>query len=88
VGRAGEVLIAYDADAVTKDPVRVARAELSALLRGRGALVGFLEWDFARGNGIDDHLAISVPTRPSTKIAHVGSPAQRGGNTCSDPNRR
>ena len=33
-------------------------SELAAHLRGRGALVGFLEWDVARGKGIDDHLAI------------------------------
>jgi hypothetical protein len=37
------VVIAYDADAVTKEPVRVARSELAAHLRGRGAVVGFLE---------------------------------------------
>ena len=54
-------MIAYDADAVTKDLVRIARAELGAHLRGRGALVGFLEWDVARGKGIDDHLAIVGP---------------------------
>jgi hypothetical protein len=52
------VVIAYDADAVTKELVRVARSELAANLRGRGALVGFLEWDVARGKGIDDHLAL------------------------------
>jgi hypothetical protein len=34
------VVIAYDADAVTKELVRIARAELAAHLRGRGALVG------------------------------------------------
>jgi hypothetical protein len=37
------VVIAYDADAVTKDVVRIARSELAAHLRRRGALVGFLE---------------------------------------------
>jgi hypothetical protein len=40
-----EVVIAYDADAVVKDSVRIARFQLAAHLRGRGALVGFLEWD-------------------------------------------
>jgi hypothetical protein len=55
------VVIAYDADAVTKDLVRIARSELAAHLRGRGALVGFLEWDVARGKGIDDHLALVGP---------------------------
>jgi hypothetical protein len=42
-------VIAYDADAVTKDLVRIARAELAAHLRSDGALVGFREWDVARG---------------------------------------
>jgi hypothetical protein len=37
------VVIAYDADAVTKDLVRIARSVLAAHLRGRGAWVGFLE---------------------------------------------
>src|SRR5207248_7666624 len=54
-------VIAYDADAVTKDLVRIARSELAAHLRGRGALVGFLEWDVGRGKGADDHLAIVGP---------------------------
>ena len=35
-----KVVIAYDADAVTKDLVRIARSELAAHLRCRGALVG------------------------------------------------
>ena len=35
------VIIAYDADAVTKESVRFARSELAANLRGRGAVVGF-----------------------------------------------
>ena len=35
------VVIAYDADAVTKELVRIARSALAANLRGRGALVGF-----------------------------------------------
>ena len=56
-----KVVIAYDADGVTKDLVRIARSELAAHLRGRGALVGFLEWDVAKGKGIDDHLAIVGP---------------------------
>jgi hypothetical protein len=33
-----------DADAVMKDVVRIARSELAAHLRSRGAVVGFLEW--------------------------------------------
>jgi hypothetical protein len=69
------VVIAYDADAVTKDLVRIARAELAAHLRGRGALVGFLEWDVARGKGIDDHLAIVGPDTVLDEIAHVDLPA-------------
>jgi hypothetical protein len=42
-------VIACDADAVTKDIVRIARSELAARLGGRGALVGFLERDLAKG---------------------------------------
>jgi predicted P-loop ATPase len=65
------VVIAYDADAVTKEPVRIARSELAAHLRGRGAIVGFLEWDGTRGNGIDDHLASVGPEIVLDEIAHV-----------------
>jgi hypothetical protein len=65
------VVIAYDADAVTKDLVRIARSELAAHLRGRGALVGFLEWDVARGKGIDDHLALVGPETVLDEVAHV-----------------
>src|SRR5215471_655345 len=65
------VVIAYDADSVTKDLVRIARSELAAHLRGRGAIVGFLEWDVARGKGIDDHLAIVGPEAVIDEIAHV-----------------
>jgi predicted P-loop ATPase len=65
------VVIAYDADAVTKDMVRIARSELAAHLRGRGAPVGFLEWDVARGKGIDDHLALVGPETVLDEVAHV-----------------
>jgi hypothetical protein len=65
------VVIAYDADAVTKEPVRIARSELAAHLRGRGAIVGFLEWDVGRGKGIDDHLASVGPEIVLDKIARV-----------------
>jgi len=65
------VVIAYDADAVTKELVRIARSALAANLRGRDALVGFLEWDVAKGKGIDDHLAIVGPDTVLGEIAHV-----------------
>jgi predicted P-loop ATPase len=65
------VVIAYDADAVTKEAVRIARSVLGAHLRGRGAIVGFLEWDVARGKGIDDHLAMVGPETVLDEIAHV-----------------
>jgi predicted P-loop ATPase len=65
------VVIAYDADVVTKELVRLARAELAAHLRGRGARVGFLEWDGTRGKGIDDHLAIVGPETVLDELAHV-----------------
>ena len=65
------VVIAYDADAVAKEPVRIARSDLAAHLRRRGAVVGFLEWDIARGKGIDDRLAIVGPEAVLDEIAHV-----------------
>jgi len=65
------VVIAYDADAVTKELVRIARSALAAHLRGRDALVGFLEWDVAKGKGIDDHLAAVGPEMVLDEIAHV-----------------
>lgn len=81
------VVVAYDADAVTKELVRVARSELAANLRGRGALVGFLEWDLAGGKG---SMIISPswdPTRSSMRSRASTSPVQRGGRTCCAPNR-
>jgi predicted P-loop ATPase len=65
------VIIAYDADAVMKELVRIARSALAAHLRARGALVGFLEWDAAKGKGIDDHLACVGPDVVLDEIAHV-----------------
>ena len=65
------VLIAYDADSATKDIVRIARSELAAHLRGRGAKVGFLEWDVANGKGIDDHLAMVGAEAVLDEIAHA-----------------
>ena len=56
-----KVLIAFDADAGTKEQVRFARAELAQHLRRRGASVGFYEWALAKGKGIDDHLASVGP---------------------------
>ena len=56
-----KVIIAYDADAATKDLVRYARAEFARHLRMSGAVVGFLEWDSSQGKGIDDHLAMVGP---------------------------
>ena len=66
-----KVVIAYDADVVTKDLVRIARSELASHLRGRGALVGFVEWDLAKGKGIDDHVAVVGPDAALDEIAHV-----------------
>ncbi|MBZ5620768.1 MAG: DUF3854 domain-containing protein [Acidobacteriia bacterium] len=65
------VVIAYDADAVTKEAVSIARSMLAANLRCRGAFVGFLEWDIARGKGIDDHLAAVGPDTVLEEIAQV-----------------
>src|SRR5262249_21305734 len=72
------VVIAYDADSVTKDLVRIARSELAANLRGRGAIVGFLEWDLSRGRGIDYRLEIVGAERVRDEIAHVDFAASGG----------
>jgi len=58
-----------------------------AHLRGRGALVGFLEWDLAKGKGIDDHLAVAGPDRVLDEISHVDFASSRGGETCYEGNR-
>ena len=65
------VVIAYDADAVTKEHVRIARSALAAHLRARGAFVGLLEWDVSTGKGIDDRLARVGPDKVLDEIAHV-----------------
>jgi hypothetical protein len=65
------VVIAYDADAVSKELVRIARSTLAAHLRTRGAMVGFLEWDIVKGKGIDDHLACVGPDIVLVEIARV-----------------
>jgi predicted P-loop ATPase len=65
------VIIAYDADAVAKESVRIARSQLAAHLRGRGGFVGFLEWDVTKGKGIDDHLAAVGPETVFDAINHV-----------------
>jgi hypothetical protein len=69
--QARRIIIAYAADSVTQEVVRSARSELAAHLRGRGALVGFLEWDVARGYGIDDHIASMGPDPVLDEIAQV-----------------
>jgi hypothetical protein len=65
------VIIAYDADAVSKELVRISRSELAAHLRARRALVGFLEWDGSQGKGIDDHLAAVGPDAVLAALVHV-----------------
>ncbi len=65
-----KVIIAFDADAAVKDQVRFATIELAQYLRRQGALVGFLEWDLAYGEGIDDHLAaVGGPASPGNSLA-------------------
>jgi hypothetical protein len=80
------IVIAYDADAVTKDLVRIARSELAAHLRGRGALVGFLEWDVTQGKGIDDPLQSSDRKRSWTKFQLSILLDQPGERTYCAPN--
>jgi hypothetical protein len=60
------VIIAYDTDAVTKEIVRIARSALATHLRTRGAIVGFLEWDVAKG-----HLACVGPDVVLDEITRV-----------------
>ena len=66
-----KVVIAYDTDSSQKDLVRFARAELARHLRGRGAVVGFLEWDAKQGKGIDDHLALVGPENVLDELSRV-----------------
>jgi hypothetical protein len=66
-----KVIIAFDADAATKDLVRYARAELAQHLRRQGAIVGFYEWDLTLGKGIDDHLAAVGPDAVLGEISRV-----------------
>lgn len=66
-----KVIIAYDADSSQKDLVRFARAELARHLRGRGAVVGFLEWAAKQGKGIDDHLALVGPENVLDELSRV-----------------
>ena len=62
-----KVVIAYDANAVTKDSVRIARSENATHLRGRGALVGSLSGIFpkARSSMIVGRKAGKAPTKDS-----------------------
>jgi hypothetical protein len=64
-------VIAYDTDAVRKAPVRIARLELAAHLRGRGAFVACLQWDLAKGKCIDDHLGVVGPDRVLDEVSQV-----------------
>jgi Domain of unknown function (DUF3854) len=66
-----KVIIAFDADASTKEQVRLARWELAQHLRYRGSAVGFYEWDLAQGKGIDDHLASIGPEAVLQEISRT-----------------
>ncbi len=68
-----KVIIAFDADAHTKEQVRYARAELAQHLRRQGAVVGFYEWELAQGKGVDDHLAAVGPEIVLNEISRVSS---------------
>ena len=80
------VVIAYDADAVSKEPVRMARSELAAHLRTRGAAVGYLEWEITKGKGIDDHLAVCGPQIVLDEIAQLILPDRHGRRNGFDRN--
>uniref|UniRef100_Q01RE0 DUF3854 domain-containing protein n=1 Tax=Solibacter usitatus (strain Ellin6076) TaxID=234267 RepID=Q01RE0_SOLUE len=81
------VVIAYDADAVTKELVRVARSALAAHLRGRGALVGFLEGISKGARGSTTILQPWVPTWCSTRLHMSISRARYGRRTYCAPSR-
>ena len=66
-----KVMIAFDADAATKDQVRFARWELAQHLRRNGAVVAFYEWDLLQGKGIDDHLASVGPEVVLSEMARA-----------------
>ncbi len=66
-----KVMIAFDADAGSKEQVRYARVELAQHLRRQGAVVGFYEWELSQGKGVDDHLATLGPEAVLGEIAHV-----------------
>jgi hypothetical protein len=51
-----KVLIAYDADFVKNDHVRVALVKLNRSLKRFGYEVSVLQWDLAHGKGLDDLL--------------------------------
>jgi predicted P-loop ATPase len=55
------VIIAYDADLKSNDHVLKARDRLTYALAERGALIAKLEWNSAKGKGIDDYLATVGP---------------------------
>lgn len=65
------MLIAFDSDAVSKSSVRAARHSFSVELRNRGANVGYLEWDGAKGKGPDDWIANVGPDIVLAAIANV-----------------
>lgn len=65
------IIVAFDADAATKDQVKFARLEFAHHLRRRGANVGFYEWDITQGKGIDDHLACVGPDVVLNEISRV-----------------
>jgi len=78
-----KVVIAYDAGAIRKDLVRIARSELAAHLRSRGALVGFLEWEATAPNSLGRSSGSSTSRRPD----QLGGAGARGTqNAC--PNRK
>jgi hypothetical protein len=87
VWKGRRVVIAYDSDAVTKEHVRIARSQLAANLRGRGALVGFRNGTSPEAK---ESMIISpplVPRRSSTKSRTLTSQDRHGRETCCAPSR-
>jgi predicted P-loop ATPase len=57
-----QVIVAFDADSASNEPVRIARHSLAKELRRRGAKTALLEWPAEWGKGVDDALANEGPT--------------------------
>ena len=80
------VVIAYDADAVTKDLVRIARSDLAAHLRGRDPWLASLNGTLREAKGSMIILPSSDPKRSWTRLPMSISQVLHGEWTYCAPN--